>query len=231
MPTDSPPLASRPHRYDFHSHTYLTDGNASASDMWRHADLLGHRALAVTDHVSVEDPAPLLQRLRQEASAWEGEALVTLVGVEITLVPPRRIADVARAARREGAEIVIVHGETLAEPVEPGTNRAAIECQEVDLLAHPGLLTSSDATLARDHGTVLELSGRRGHSLANGHVAQTGAAAGVDMVIDSDAHRPDELLSYERAQRIASGAGVTAADLERALRDAPGRLLKRCGKG
>lgn len=231
MPTDSPPLASRPYRYDFHSHTYLTDGTASASDMWRHADLLGHRALAVTDHVSVEDPAPLLQRLRQEAKAWEGEALVTLVGVEITLVPPRRIADVARAARRAGAEIVIVHGETLAEPVEPGTNRAAIECPEVDLLAHPGLLTSADAALARDHGTVLELSGRRGHSLANGHVAQTAAAAGVDMVVDSDAHRPDELLSYEQAQRIAAGAGVTAADLQRSLRDAPGRLLKRCGKG
>lgn len=231
MPTDSPPLASRPDRFDFHSHTYLTDGDASATDMWRHADLLGHRALAVTDHLSVEDPAPMLQRLHQEARAWEGEALVTLVGVEITLAPPRRIAEVAHAARRAGAEIVIVHGETLAEPVEPGTNRAAISCPEVDLLAHPGLLTDDDAALAHDHGTFLELSGRRGHSLANGHVAITAIEADVDLVVDSDAHRPDELLSYEQARRIAAGAGVKVAGVERALREAPRRLLKRCGKG
>ena len=35
---------------------------------------------------------------------------------------------------------VVVHGETLVEPVEPGTNRAAVSCPEVDILAHPGCL-------------------------------------------------------------------------------------------
>jgi hypothetical protein len=29
-------------------------------------------------------------------------------------------------ARKAGAEIIVVHGETIAEPVEKGTNRAAV---------------------------------------------------------------------------------------------------------
>jgi putative hydrolase len=225
---DARPAAERPDRYDFHSHTYLTDGSSSATDMWRHADQLLHRALAITDHVGLEDPAPLLQRLRQESRAWEGSPLRTLVGVEISQVTPRRIATAARAARKAGAEIVIVHGETVVEPVAVGTNRAAIDCPEVDLLAHPGLLTVADAELAHEHGTVLELSARRGHSLTNGLVARRAFAAKVDLVVDSDAHDPGQLVPFEMAQRIALGAGVPVAEVRRVLGAAPRRLLKRC---
>jgi putative hydrolase len=90
-------------RYDFHSHTYLTDGSTSATDMWRQAEVLEHRALAITDHIGLEDPGPLLQRLRAEAVAWEDSRLVPLIGVEVTHLPPRRIAEAVRAARRAGA--------------------------------------------------------------------------------------------------------------------------------
>ncbi len=129
--------SSTPERYDFHSHTFLADGNTSATGMWWEAKAVGHRALAVTDHVALDDPAPILERLRQEARAWEEEQLVTLIGVEVTLVPPDKIADVVRRAQRAGAEVVIVHGETLANPVPSGTNRAAVQLPEVDILAHP----------------------------------------------------------------------------------------------
>lgn len=227
---DAEPAESRPPRYDFHAHTYLTDGESSATDMWRHSDRLRHRAQAITDHLGMEDPAPLLARLLQEAKAWEGAPLITLVGVEVSMVPPRRIADVARAARRAGAEIVIVHGETPVEPVPAGTNRAALEAAEVDLLAHPGLLSEADASLAHDHGKVLELSARRGHSLGNGRVAQRALQASVDLVVDSDAHSPEQLVPHELAQRIAAGAGLDAAGIARALEDGPERLLRRCGK-
>lgn len=227
---DAAPGESRPPRYDFHAHTYLTDGTSSATDMWRHSDRLLHRAQAITDHLSLEDPAPMLARLHQEARAWEGAPLVTLVGVEISMVPPRRIADVARAARRAGAEIVIVHGETPVEPVPEGTNRAALDAPEVDLLAHPGLLSEADAARAHDHAKVLELSARRGHALANGRVAQRALAASADLVVDSDAHGPEQLVSHELAQRIAAGAGLDADGVARALEEGPQRLLRRCGK-
>ncbi len=226
-PDGIPALPERP-RFDFHSHTFLTDGTTAPTDMWVHADRLGHRVLAITDHVSLDDPAPLVRRLSAEARAFEEGPMIPLVGVEVSMVAPARIASVARAARRAGAQIVIVHGETPVEPVPAGTNHAAIDCRDVDLLAHPGLLDPRDAELARAHGTFLELSGRRGHSLANGHVAQVALAAGADLVVDSDAHAPDQLLGIEMARRIAAGAGLALGSVQRALDAAPRRLAERC---
>jgi len=226
---DATPVTDRPHRYDFHAHTYLTDGSSSATDMWRHADRLGHRVLAITDHVSLDDPKPLLDRLRAEARAWEGSPMRTVVGVELTLVPPARLADAARTARRAGAELVIVHGESIVEPVPAGTNRAALDAPEVDLLAHPGLLSEADAELAVAHDKVLEISGRRGHALGNGRVAARAVAAGATLVVDSDAHDPAELLPYALAERIAAGAGLTTDGVRAALADGPRRLLTRLG--
>jgi histidinol phosphatase-like PHP family hydrolase len=230
MTPDSSGIVRR-ERYDFHCHTFLTDGRASATDMWREADMLGHKVLAVTDHVALEDPKPLLDRLRQEAVQWEGEELTTLVGVEVTMVTPRKIPDVVRAARRAGAEIVIVHGETPANPVPPGTNRASVELNDVDVLAHPGFLTVEEAELAKTHDVILELSARALHMVTNGHVARTALEVGNDLVVDSDAHATDQLVSAHHARQIAQGAGVPEATLTRVLRETPERLLKRCGKG
>ncbi|MGI0071526.1 MAG: histidinol phosphate phosphatase domain-containing protein [Thermoplasmata archaeon] len=215
-------------RFDFHAHTYLTDGRASATDRWTSGRGMAHRALAVTDHVALEDPRPLIDRLRAERKAFEGGPMVTPVGVELTMVPPRRIADAVRAARRAGAEIVVVHGETRAPPpVPPGTNHAAVECGDVDVLAHPGFLTERDAELARAHGTAIELSGRGFHGLTNGHVARVALAVGADLVVDSDAHDPTQLLPYARARDVARGAGLSATAVLAAREVAPARLIKR----
>ena len=217
-------------RYDFHCHTFLTDGRASATDMWYEADRIGHKALAVTDHVALDDPQPLIDRLRREAAAWEGEELSTLVGVEVTMVPPRRIPEVVRAARKAGAEVVIVHGETLANVVPPGTNRAAVELNDVDILAHPGFITVEEAELAKAHDVILEISGRNLHMTTNGHVARTALEVGNDLVVDSDAHAIEQLLPAHVARQIARGAGVPESSVNRVLRETPERLLKRCGK-
>ena len=67
------------------------------------------------------------------------------------------------------ADLVVVHGETMAEPVVKGTNRAAVDCEFVDVLAHPGFITLDEARIATANGVHLELTSRRGHSLTNGH--------------------------------------------------------------
>jgi len=225
------PRASDPdqaaRRADFHSHSYLTDGESSPTDMWLEAQELEHRALALTDHLGPEDPRPLLDRLQQEAKALESTRFTPIVGVELTKIPPRRIADQARAARKAGAEIVIVHGETIVEHVPAGTNHAAIDCGLVDVLAHPGLLDLRDAELARAQSVVLEISGRQGHSLANGHVARLALEVGAELVVDSDAHDPEHLIPLERARRIALAAGVPEKVLPRVLFGAPTELIKR----
>ena len=70
----------------------------------------------------------------------------------------------------------------LPNPCFPGTNRAAIEAG-ADIIAHPGLITEDDANLAKSNNVRLEISGRKGHSYANGHVVKVAKKAGVKLVL------------------------------------------------
>ncbi|MDI7276845.1 MAG: hypothetical protein QME94_12785, partial [Anaerolineae bacterium] len=72
-----------------------------------------------------------------------------------------------------------------------------------------------------------ELSARRGHGLANGHVAALARQAGAGLVVNSDAHEPSDLVSLEAARRVALGAGLTAAEAEDAVVNRPAALLKQ----
>jgi histidinol phosphatase-like PHP family hydrolase len=134
-------------------------------------------------------------------------------------VPPKRIPELILQARALGAAFVVVHGETLAEPVEPGTNRAAIE-GGCDILAHPGLLTPEEAELAAQKGVLLEISARKGHSLANGHVAALARRTGAGLLVNSDAHAPSDLMTPEFQRSVALGAGLAEEEFLAALENA-----------
>ena len=141
-----------------------------------------------------------------------------------------RKTHVARRAAEAGAELVAVHGETIAEPVAAGTNRAALGSDYVHALVHPGLLSPELAQLAQRNGKWLELSARRGHSLTNGHVAALARASGTRLLVNSDAHAPGDLLSEPLARRIARGAGLNADETETIVSDNPLELLRQLGR-
>jgi len=142
--------------------------------------------------------------------AW---GLTVVPGIELTHIPPADIAAAASEARSLGAKVVLCHGETLSEPVAEGTNRAALEA-DIDILAHPGLITEEEVRLAAERGICLELTTRRGHSLSNGHVARMALAYGAPLVINTDSHAPGDLTPLSQARRIALGAGLTEAQFE-----------------
>ncbi len=215
-------------RYDFHIHTLLSDGCLLPSEVVRRASCLGFAALAFADHADASNTEEIVAALRRFVAGQGGDfAFPVLVGVELTHVAPRSIARLARQARDAGAEIVVVHGETLVEPVAPGTNRAAVECPEVDILAHPGLLTAEEARLATANGIYLELTSRRGHCLANGHVAALAREAGAALLVNSDTHDPSDFVDLEMARRVALAAGLSAEEAEAALQTHPAALLRR----
>jgi histidinol phosphatase-like PHP family hydrolase len=95
------------------------------------------------------------------------------------------------------------------EPVAPGTNHAACACRFVDVLAHPGLITIDDAKLAAGNNIALELTSRGGHNRTNGHVAQVARKTSCQLVVDSDAHAPHDLLDERAKFMVAQGAGLT----------------------
>jgi len=150
-------------------------------------------------------------------------------GAEITHVPVEIIDKLANRARKLGAEIIVVHGETLVEPVVSGTNLSAVSCPEVDILAHPGLITIEEAELAKENDIALEISSRKGHCLSNGHVAKVALEVGADLVLDTDTHAPEDLITCETAYKIALGAGLPRKHIKKALRDNPQKILKKNG--
>ena len=113
---------------DLHTHTLLSDGELLPSELVRRAEVKGYTAIALTDHVDRSNIDFILPRLVKVCSSlnrsWKISALP---GVEITHVPISEIKPLVKLARKGGAKIIVVHGETVSEPVIPGTNRAAIE--------------------------------------------------------------------------------------------------------
>ncbi|MBI2861324.1 MAG: histidinol phosphate phosphatase domain-containing protein [Chloroflexi bacterium] len=213
--------------YDFHSHTFLSDGELSPEELIRRAVVNGYDAIAITDHVGPSNCEAVVRELVLACDLMSRHyPIIALPGVELTHIPPEAIPETARLARRAGAQIVIVHGETIVEPVAIGTNLAAIRCPEVDILAHPGLLTQEEAELAAQRQVYIEISARRGHCLTNGHVVTVGRAAQASFVLDSDAHAPEDLLTAPLAERIVRGAGVAEQELHQVLVANPQALLK-----
>jgi len=216
---------------DFHSHTLFSDGVLVPSELARRAKVAGYEVLGITDHVdrsNIDFVIPRIKAVCEDLSRKAG--LLVIPGVELTHIPPEDFAELTLLARGMGIELVIAHGETLAEPVKPGTNQAAIEAG-VTILAHPGLITLDDARRAASRNVFLEISSRKGHCLANGHVARLARQAQAKLVIDTDTHEPADLISREYAGNVLSGAGLELAEIRQVLDVYARELARQLGYG
>lgn len=199
---------------DLHTHSIFSDGELIPYELIRRAVSKGYSAIAITDHVDSSNIDFIIPRVVKALERIRPYVPIEVIpGAEITHAPPPMIPDLIKEARSLGALIVIVHGETLVEPVEEGTNRAAIEAG-ADLLAHPGLIKTEDILLAKDRGVMLEITSRKGHSLSNGYVAKEATKFGVSLSINTDSHSPEDLITKEMARDILIGAGIDGSRLE-----------------
>jgi len=213
-------------RIDLHMHSLFSDGELLPSELARRADVLNHDTIAITDHVdysNVENLPKLMGAIDDVNSKW---GINVVLGAEITHVPAESIGELAIHCRELGAKIVVVHGETLAEPVVEGTNHAALQ-SDIDILGHPGLITKEEVILAKENGIALEISARKGHCLGNGHVAQLATEIGADLIVDTDCHAPEDLITFEQAYNIARGAGLNDAQAMNALIENPRKILNK----
>ena len=211
---------------DLHTHTLFSDGELVPSELVRRAEVIGYRAIALTDHADISTLDFIIPRIIEACTKInEKNGIIALPGIELTHVHPDDIAEHARTARSMGARIIVVHGETIVEPVMPGTNRKALE-SDIDILAHPGLISDEDAELAAQKGICLEISARNGHSLSNGHVAKTALKYGAWLILNTDTHAPGDLITVEKAKMIAQGAGLIENNFSRML-DTSSMLVKK----
>jgi histidinol phosphatase-like PHP family hydrolase len=205
--------------YDLHTHSLLSDGELLPIELVRRMAVLGYSTVAIADHVDASNVTDVVESLDKVRGSAKLYGVRLLCGVEITHVPPKEIAKLAGIARDAGADIVVVHGETPVEPVAPGTNHAACSCRDVDVLAHPGIISGKDAALAERNNVALEITSRGGHNRANGHIARLAQETGCRLVVDSDAHAPHDLLDKRAKQLVARGAGLTARMCREVLGD------------
>lgn len=211
---------------DLHMHTLFSDGELIPSELVRRAESKGLTGIGLTDHGDTSNMAFIIPRIVAVAEELNRVLDIQVIpGIEITHVPPALIADAVRKARALGAKLIIVHGETIVEPVAPGTNRAALEA-DIDILAHPGLISVEEVGLAMEKGICLEISARKGHSLTNGHVARLAEKIGAKMVIDTDAHSPNDLITADQARQVVLGAGLPQSFFDIMQTNAAGLLHK-----
>jgi histidinol phosphatase-like PHP family hydrolase len=214
---------------DFHMHSLFSDGELLPAEIVRRTYVLGNRVIAITDHADPSNLEHVIKSLirASEFTSKYVDSFRLIPGVELTHIPPRSIPYLAREAKKLGAELVVVHGETPVEPVQEGTNLAACSCGDVDILAHPGMITEDAAMTAKVNGIFLELSYRSGHCLGNGHVAQLAKKCGAHLLVDSDAHNIGDHLSPRTALGVAQNSGLTVVESERIIFENPDLLLKR----
>jgi len=215
--------------FDFHTHTIFSDGELIPSELVRRAFVIGYSGIGLTDHVDFANLDHVQCGVKKAKVLEDDFDIRVIVGVEITHVPPSRIDELATKAKKAGAELVIVHGETVVEPVTPGTNLAAIESPDVDILAHPGIITVEEAELARENGIFLEITSRKGHNTTNGHVAKVAKETGARLIVDTDTHRPEDLITGDFALKVAIGAGLSEKEGDLIIKKNPSELLKKIG--
>ncbi len=195
--------------FDLHIHSLFSDGELLPSEIARRYAEKGFEAIAITDHADGSNMEFILKHLVKARDELQGHGVRVLIGIELTHLPPEYIPKLAVKAKKLGAEIVVVHGETLVEPVAKGTNLAGVSTPEVDILAHPGLINVEEAELARENGIFLELSARKGHSLANGHVARVAEEVKAELIVNTDSHAPEDIISPEDMLNVALASGLS----------------------
>ncbi len=193
---------------DLHTHSFFSDGELIPSELIRRAEVIGYKAIAITDHVDSSNIDLVVPKIVSALKKLKGFISIEAIpGAEITHAPPQIIHELVKEARHLGAKIVVVHGQTIVEPVAPGTNRAAIEAN-ADILAHPGIISEEDLLLAKEKGVTLEITSRNGHSLSNGYVAKEAMRFGVPLCINTDTHSPSDLITKETAISILLASGI-----------------------
>ncbi len=207
-------------------HTVFSDGELIPAELARRAEYMGLTAMAITDHGDLSNIDFIIPRMIAVAEELNAVMQIKITpGIEITHVPPSRISAIIQKARALGAKLIVVHGETIMEPVAKGTNRAAID-GGADILAHPGLISQKDVLAAKENNVLLEITARKGHSITNGHVARLAEKTGAGMVINTDTHSPGDLIDGHFARQIVLGAGLTGADFVTMQANAAALILK-----
>ncbi len=219
-------------RGDLHSHTTASDGTASIREMALAARAAGYEYLAITDHsasmgfgASVSDDQLLRQiELVREADA-QIDGIKLLAGSEVNILPDGSLDYPDELLAQLDWVVASVHT-SLRMAAEEMTVRviSAIEHPYVDCIGHitgrkigqrPPYEFDFEAVAqaAARTGTMLEINANPDRRDMNELHARAAAAAGVQIVIGSDAHRVDGFAVARYGIATARRAWLSAGQI------------------
>jgi DNA polymerase (family 10) len=199
-------------RGDLHCHSNWSDGTASIEEMWAAARARGYAYLALTDHSQSLGIAHGLtvDRLREQRAIIEainrrGVEPYLLHGVELEIRSDGSLDFPDDVLAELDIVIASVHG-GFGQPREKMTARliAAARNPHVDIIGHPtgrligrreGYDVDLDALMevCAETGTALEINANPARLDLEGMHARRAVEKGVLLVINTDAHAPDNL--------------------------------------
>jgi len=201
--------------YNLHCHSLLSDGVLLPSEIAARYYAAGYKLIAITDHVDYSNIETVVKSILNFTSNWPKNAPIkVLPGIELTHLMPEQFKPLVRYARGKGIKVIVGHGETPAEPVIASTNRAALE-SGIDILAHPGLITDEDVALAIEKKVFLEVTSRRGHNATNTHVAAQAKKNGARIVLSTDSHSPEDIISPAQLRKTGIDAGLSESEIDK----------------
>ncbi len=213
--------------YNLHTHSLLSDGCLLASELAVRYAAAGYKVIAITDHADYSNIDLVIPAILKFTRNWpKDSAIKVLPGVELTHLPLNQFALLAKYCRRKGIKVIIAHGETPAEPVLAGTNRAALEA-DIDILAHPGLINNADVKLAKAKGIFLEITSRSGHNAANSFVAKKALKFGAKLILSHDSHEPKDIITPLQLKKVGKKAGLSSAQIAKVYKDTANFLARK----
>ncbi len=216
--------------YNLHAHTFISDGALLPSEVAVRYLEKGYKLIAITDHADYSNIKQAAKQIVEFCHRWpKNSAIRVLPGIELTHLPPEQFKPLAILARKEGIKIIIAHGETPVEPVTKDTNHLAL-LADIDILAHPGLISDEDTKLASSRGIFLEITSRRGHSQANAHVIKQARKFNAKLILNNDSHAPEDIIGPDELIKVGLDCGLTQAEIDKIYEDVKTFLIKKEGR-
>ncbi|HNC94306.1 MAG TPA: PHP domain-containing protein, partial [Solirubrobacterales bacterium] len=214
---------------DLHSHTTLSDGVASLDEMAAAAEALGYEYLAITDHSESHgfgnhvEADRLWQRIEEIAELNNEDRKIRLLsGSEVNIHPNGSVDYEDDLLETLDWVIASIHT-AFSDDAKKNTDRmiTAIENPLVDCIGHPTgrLINQRDPypldmerviAAAVENDTLIEINSNPRRRDLNEIHARMAAEAGVGIVINTDAHRPESLDFIEYGIATARRAWLTA---------------------
>ena len=217
-------------RGDLHCHTTASDGTASIAEMAAAAREAGYEYLAITDHSATfgfgDEVSP--ERLREQIEAIRSvdvEGIELLAGSEVNILPDGSLDYDDELLAELDWVVASVHSSfRMGSEAMTGRIVRAIEHPLVDAIGHPTGrkierrepyevdIEAVIAAAART-GTMLEINANPDRRDLDERSARAASAAGVALLVNSDAHRVGGFGVARYGIATARRAWLTADDV------------------